>query len=58
MTEPQPGTDAAFASGMIRWIVDNQRLNVPFLANDQTEADYARLCKAIKKGELEAVRGV
>ncbi len=25
---------------------------------DQTEADYARFCKAIKNGELEAVRGV
>jgi anaerobic selenocysteine-containing dehydrogenase len=37
----QPGTDAAFAAGMIRWIVDNQKLNVAFLANANRAAAVA-----------------
>jgi tetrathionate reductase subunit A len=37
----QPGTDAAFASGMIRWILDNQKLNVPFLSNANKAAAVA-----------------
>lgn len=37
----QPGTDAAFASGMIRWIIEHRRLNVPFLANANRAAAAA-----------------
>jgi tetrathionate reductase subunit A len=37
----QPGTDAAFASGMIRWILDNQRHNVAFLSNANKAAAVA-----------------
>jgi anaerobic selenocysteine-containing dehydrogenase len=28
----KPGTDAAFALGMIRWMLENERYNVPYLA--------------------------
>lgn len=37
----QPGTDAAFAAGMVRWMVDNQRLNTAFLANANKAAAVA-----------------
>ncbi|HEY6004437.1 MAG TPA: molybdopterin dinucleotide binding domain-containing protein [Anaeromyxobacter sp.] len=37
----RPGTDAAFASGMIRWILDNQKLNVAFLSNANKAAAAA-----------------
>lgn len=37
----QPGTDAAFAAGMIRWIVDNQKLNSGFLSNANKAAAVA-----------------
>jgi anaerobic selenocysteine-containing dehydrogenase len=34
----QPGTDAAFAAGMIRWIVENQKLNVAGEKEDGSDA--------------------
>jgi anaerobic selenocysteine-containing dehydrogenase len=37
----QPGTDAAFAAGMIRWIVDNEKLNAGFLSNANKAAAVA-----------------
>lgn len=37
----KPGADAAFAAGMIRWIIDNQKLNVPFLSNANKAAAVA-----------------
>jgi len=37
----RPGTDAAFALGMIRWIIDNGRHNVAFLSNANKAAAAA-----------------
>ncbi|MGC8780908.1 MAG: molybdopterin-dependent oxidoreductase [Anaerolineae bacterium] len=37
----KPGTDAAFAAGMIRWIIDNKRFNAGFLANANKAAAVA-----------------
>jgi tetrathionate reductase subunit A len=37
----QPGSDAAFAAGMIRWMVDNQKLNAAFLSNANKAAAVA-----------------
>jgi anaerobic selenocysteine-containing dehydrogenase len=37
----KPGTDAAFAMGMTRWILDNQRFDAKFLANANKAAAAA-----------------
>lgn len=37
----KPGTDAAFAAGMIRWIIDNKKFNAGFLANANKAAAVA-----------------
>lgn len=37
----KPGEDAAFALGMIRWMLDNERYNAAYLANANTAAAAA-----------------